>query len=130
MTEKSNEEEMIFNADETDRLIAESLAKLDAIALGISIGTLFALVIFLATNILILKGGDEIGRNLSLLNQYFIGYDVSFWGSLVGLVYGFATGLVLGFLIAFLRNFIVSVYMHILRLKGSMSAINDYIDNP
>lgn len=113
-----------------DAIIINSFAKLDSMAMGISLGTLFALVIFLATNLLVIKGGDKIGPNLALLNQYFVGYDVSFGGSLIGLVYGFLTGLILGFLIAFLRNSIVRVYLHLLKLKGSMSAINDYIDNP
>ncbi len=113
-----------------DELIVRTLAKLDAIAMGISLGTLFGLVIFLATNILIFKGGNVIGPNLTLLNQYFIGYDVTFGGSLIGGIYGFISGFILGFLIAFLRNTIVRIYLHLLKLRGSMSAINDYIDNP
>lgn len=118
------------NLDTTDKLIVQSLAKLDGLALGISLGTLFGLVIFFATNILIFKGGDIVGPNLVLLNQYFIGYEITFVGSLIGLFYGFVSGFILGWLIAFLRNFVVAVYLHILKLKGSMSAVNDYIDNP
>lgn len=120
----------LIGSDPADELIVKSLAKLDSIALGISLGTLFALVIFLATNLLIFKGGNEIGPNLVLLNQYFIGYNVTFGGSLIGSIYGFVSGFILGFLIAFLRNTVVRVYLHLLKLKGSMSAINDYIDNP
>lgn len=116
--------------DPAEKLIVQSLAKLDGIALGISLGTLFGLIIFFATNILIIKGGDIVGPNLVLLNQYFIGYEITYTGSLIGLLYGFVSGFILGWLIAFLRNFVVAVYMHILRLKGSMSAVNDYIDNP
>lgn len=115
---------------DADELIVKSLARLDVIALGISLGTLFALAIFLATNLLVLKGGDEIGPNLALLGQYFIGYDVTFGGSFIGSVYGLISGATLGFLIAFLRNAVVSVYLRLIKLKGSMSAINDYIDNP
>jgi hypothetical protein len=118
------------NLDTAEKLIVQSLAKLDGLALGISLGTLFGLLIFFATNILIIKGGDVIGPNLILLNQYFIGYEITFTGSLIGLVYGFVSGFILGWLIAFLRNFVVAVYLHILRVKSSMSAVNDYIDNP
>ncbi len=120
----------INNLNETDKLIAQSLAKLDGLALGISLGILFGLIIFFATNILIIKGGDIVGPNLVLLNQYFIGYEITFTGSLIGLIYGFVSGFVLGWLIAFLRNFIVAVYLHILKVKSNMSAVNDYIDNP
>ena len=116
--------------DTTDQLIVQSLAKLDGLALGISLGTLFGLVIFLATNILIIKGGDKIGPNLILLNQYFVGYEITYTGSLIGLFYGFISGFILGGLIAFLRNFIVRIYLHVLKVKSSMSAVNDYIDNP
>jgi hypothetical protein len=127
LTQKTNGN---TNLDSTEKLIVQSLAKLDGLALGISLGTLFGLVIFFATNLLIIKGGDVIGPNLVLLNQYFIGYEITFTGSLIGLVYGFVSGFILGWLIAFLRNFVVAVYLHILRVKSSMSAVNDYIDNP
>ena len=117
-------------SDETDKLIVESLAKIDGVAMGIALGTFFGLGIFLATNILIVRGGDVVGPNLALLSEYFIGFEVSFQGSLIGLTYGFVAGFATGWLIAFLRNTVVKIYIHLLRLKGSMSAVNDYIDNP
>ena len=116
--------------DPVDRMIVESLAKLDGVALGVSLGVLFGLLMFVATNILILKGGDVVGPNLSLLEQYFIGYDVTFSGSVVGLIYGGFLGFACGWLIAALRNFVVALYIHYLKVRGSMSAVNDYIDNP
>jgi hypothetical protein len=114
----------------TDKLIIQSLAKLDNSALGIAIGSVFGTLIFLATNILLIKGGDNIGPNLSLLSHYFVGFEVTFTGSLIGLFYGFATGFILGWLIAFLRNLVFTIYLHVLKLKGSLSAANDFIDNP
>lgn len=116
--------------DATDRLIVQALAKLDGIALGISLGTVFGAVIFLATVVLIFKGGDVIGPNLSLLSQYFFGYEVSYRGSLIGLAYGFVSGFVLGWLIALLRNGVISTYLQILKVKRNMSAVGDYIDHP
>lgn len=113
-----------------DEIIVQSLAKLDGKALGVAIGLLFGLTIFLATNFLIYKGGDEVGPNLALLSQFFVGYEVSFVGSLIGFVYGLISGFAIGWLIATTRNLILSIYMFVLRLKGSMSAVNDYIDNP
>lgn len=114
----------------SDKLIIQSLAKLDQTALGVAIGTLFGIAVFLATNILVLKGGDPIGPTLSLLGQYFIGYKVTFAGSLIGLVYGFVVGFILGWLAAFLRNLTITIYLHIARIKANMSAVNDFIDNP
>ena len=119
-----------FARDPAEELIVQSLAKLDSKALGIAIGLLFGASIFLATNFLIFKGGDVIGPNLELLAQIFIGYEVSFSGSLIGGIYGLISGFVVGWLIATLRNLALYIYMFVLRLKGSMSAVNDYIDNP
>jgi len=116
--------------DPVDRIIVESLAKLDGVALGVSLGLIFGLIIFAATNILIFKGGEVVGPNLSLLEQYFVGYEVTFSGSIVGLIYGVLVGFIVGWLIATLRNFVVSLYIHYLKVRGSMSAVNDYIDNP
>lgn len=116
--------------DPTDELIVQSLAKLDGRALGIAIGLLTGFGIFAATNFLVLKGGEVIGTNLGLLSQFFIGYDVDFRGSLIGLVYGVIVGFVIGWLIAAIRNFVFTIYIHLFKLRGSISAVNDYIDNP
>lgn len=108
----------------------QSLTKLDKVALGISIGTYLGLGIFFATNFLILKGGEEIGANLILLSQYFAGYEITFVGSLIGFFYGFVFGFALGWLIALLRNTVIRIYISFLKFKGSMSTVNDFIDNP
>jgi tetrahydromethanopterin S-methyltransferase subunit B len=119
-----------FNSHTTDELIVQSLAKLDSFALGVSVGTLCGLIIFLVTNLLILKGGAPLGPNLALLGQYFIGYEVTVAGSFVGVFYGFISGFILGWLIAFLRNTVITVYEHFLKLKGNLFAVNDFIDHP
>ena len=124
------EDELTGLEDPTERIIVQSLAKLDGTALGIALGILGGLVIFVATNFLVYKGGDIVGPNLSLLAQFFPGFEVSILGSFIGFFYGMITGFVVGWLIAFLRNITVSLYIHIVKLKSSMSAVNDYIDNP
>lgn len=113
-----------------DELIIQSLAKLDAIAFGVSIGTVLGFGIFLATNVLVWKGGDVIGPTLGLLDQYFIGYEVTPIGSLIGFAWGFASGFALGWIGAGLRNIIVSIYLNIFKLRGRMTAVRDFIDNP
>ena len=117
-------------SDPADELIVQSLAKLDGTALGIAIGLTFGLAVFVATNFLIYKGGEEIGPNLALLGQFFVGYEVTFGGSVIGFIYGLISGFILGWLIAAIRNLILSIYLFILKLKSNMSAVNDYIDNP
>ena len=74
---------------------------------GLSLGLVCGLAIFLATNWLVIKGGEQVGPHLRLLSQYFIGYRVSFFGSLIGLAYGFALGTLSGTFVGWLYNKIV-----------------------
>jgi hypothetical protein len=90
--------------DEAAEIVLTRLARLNATVQGLVFGTLLGGVIFIATNWLILKGGETIGPHLALLGQFFIGYRVTFIGSLIGLGYGFITGFLAGYLIAMLYN--------------------------
>ncbi len=86
-----------------DRLFT-GLLWLNARAVGLALGLIFGLIIFIATNWLVLKGGHPVGPNLQLLSQYFIGYRVSFLGSFVGFAYGFALGTLCGALMGWIYN--------------------------
>ena len=77
---------------------------LNAKALGLVLGLLFGLAIFIATNWLVLKGGKPVGPHLRLLSQYFIGYKVSFLGSIIGFGYGFAVGTLSGAFVGWIYN--------------------------
>ena len=95
-----------INTTNEERLFS-SLLWLNAKILGLSLGLICGLSLFIMTNWLVLKGGTTIGPHLQLLNQYFIGYKVSFFGSLVGFAYGFALGTLSGSLIGWMYNAIV-----------------------
>ena len=82
---------------------------LNAGVLGLTLGMLCGLGLFLATNWLVIKGGKQVGPHLALLSQYFIGYRVSFLGSLIGFFYGFAVGTLSGSLIGWIYNRIVAL---------------------
>jgi hypothetical protein len=71
---------------------------------GLVSGILFGGVVFLATIWLILKGGEPVGPHLALLGWFFVGYRVTFVGSLVGFGYGFVTGFLAGYILARLYN--------------------------
>jgi hypothetical protein len=88
---------------ESDRLFS-GVFLLNAKAFGFTLGLLFGLLIFIATNWLVLKGGNPVGPNLQLLSQYFIGYRVSFGGSFIGFAYGFAVGTLCGSLTGWIYN--------------------------
>ncbi len=78
--------------------------RLNSKIFGLTLGLLCGLLIFIATNWLVLKGGETVGPHLSLLSQYFIGYRVSFLGSFIGFAYGFALGTLGGALVGWIYN--------------------------
>ncbi len=84
----------------TDERVKTTLVRANARAWGLATGLLFGLGLFLATNVLVLKGGENVGSHLGRLAQVFPGYDVTFGGSLIGAVYAFVVGYALGHLLA------------------------------
>lgn len=96
--------------DDAEKLLHGVLI-LDAKVLGFTAGILCGLSLFIATNWLVVKGGEQVGRNLQLLSQYFIGYRVSFFGSIIGFFYGFAFGTLGGALVGWIYNRITLLRM-------------------
>ena len=88
-------------------VLRRALLRLNGRAWGIAVGLLAGGGLFVATNILVLKGGDNIGPHLNLLGVYFPGYRVSFVGSFIGFVYTFVLGYVMGRLIGTVYNRVV-----------------------
>lgn len=87
-----------------DVALQNAMLRLNGRAWGIAIGLLFGLGLFVATNILVLKGGPQVGPHLGLLSLYLPGYRVSFFGSLIGFVYMFVIGYAVGRLIGTVYN--------------------------
>ncbi|HEX6126996.1 MAG TPA: hypothetical protein VFZ23_16605 [Pyrinomonadaceae bacterium] len=87
-----------------EELIKHAVIRLNGNVLGFVIGTVCALTLFIATNFLVLKGGDVVGPHLQLLDQFYWGYSVTFLGSFIGAAYAFATGYVCGLLIGWIYN--------------------------
>lgn len=91
----------------SDPELRRVVARLNARAWGIAMGLLCGGGLFFATNILVLKGGPQVGQHLSLLRVYFPGYRVTFVGSLIGFVYAFVVGYALGRLVGMVYNRLV-----------------------
>lgn len=87
--------------------LVKVFSRLDPVALGASIGVMGGMLLFLVTIALLVKGGEVVGPNLQLLDQFFPWYSVTAPGSLVGLLYGFVVGFIGGWGFAFLRNLAV-----------------------
>ena len=82
-----------------EEILARSVIKLDGHLLGLTFGIMCGLTIFIATDFLVIKGGNNVGAHLSLLSQFFPGYSVTFLGSLCGTVYGFIFGYICGWIV-------------------------------
>ena len=103
---KSSDEEKLFTG----------ILRLNAKVMGLILGLLMGLAVFVATNWLVIKGGHVnqsgryvVGPHLQLLSQYFIRYRVSFLGSIIGFAYGFAIGTFSGALVGWIYNKIVDL---------------------
>ena len=95
--------------DQTEQLLKRAVLRLNANILGVVMGIIAGLGIFVATNFLILKGGAVVGPHLALLGNFFPGYRVTFLGSIIGFGYGLLSGYVAGFIIATIYNQVVKI---------------------
>jgi hypothetical protein len=106
---KFGEKKMHATHKKKEEKLFSGILRLNAKILGMALGLLLGLVLFIATNWMFLKGDKFVGPHLQLLNQYFIGYRVSFVGSLIGFAYGFALGTLSGALLGWIYNKIVAI---------------------
>ena len=93
------------NGDEVGRVVVRIQAGVLALV-GALIG---GIGLFVITVWLLIKGGPQVGAHLQLLGQYFVGYSVTWTGSLVGLLYGALTGGIVGWAIGTIYNRIVGL---------------------
>src|SRR5215470_2385923 len=103
---------MAKNQEALQQIVLTRLLLLNAWVQGLVTGLVLGLGVFLATNWLVLKGGDVVGPHLALLSNFFIGYQVSFAGSLIGFAYGFVGGFVIGYAVATIYNSIATLREH------------------
>lgn len=103
------------NEEIFEEQLQKAVIRLNGNVLGIVLGLVTGLVIFAATNFLVIKGGETVGPHLALLGNFFIGYSVTFLGSLVGFLYGLLTGYIVGFLIGWIYNSVVYLKTHLKR---------------
>jgi hypothetical protein len=95
---------MVSDAKNLEALVLVRVVRLNAVVAGVVTGLLAGLALFVATNWLVLKGGRVVGPHLSLLGQFFIGYRVSFAGSLIGFAWAFTLGFVVAAAVVWIYN--------------------------
>jgi protoporphyrinogen oxidase len=108
--------------------LALVFARFDRLAMGMACGAAAAAVIFVLTSVLVIKGGEIVGPNLSLLRQYFPGYRVNFLGAFIGAAYAFAAGMVVGWLAAAVHNVSMFLYWIVIRRRAEHLALRHFLE--
>jgi protoporphyrinogen oxidase len=112
----------------SDEVIDEAFAELDPLALGLAVGMVSGLGLFLATVVLLLAGGSVVGATLSLLGHYLVGFKVSWAGAFIGLLEGGGGGFVLGYLGAWIKNEGIAAYAALLKRRVDAEVRRDLLD--
>ncbi len=84
--------------------IRKTLVRFSEQGWGLALGAVTAVGLFVATIVLVARGGHDVGQHLGLLSVYLPGYSVSYVGSVVGFVYAFVLGYGAGRTIATIYN--------------------------
>lgn len=87
--------------------ISRVVVRIRTAALAVVFAIIGGLGLFLMTAWLLIKGGPQVGQHLKLLSNYFIGYSVTWRGSIIGFLYGALAGGVIGWSVSTLYNKVV-----------------------
>ena len=114
--------------DVSDSMIRAAFARLDGVALGSAVGLVAGIGLFMATAILLIKGGPQVGKTLSLLGNFLPGYGANWTGAFVGLIEVGVGGFVLGYVGAALRNWSHAAYALLAKRRAEAEEGRDLLD--
>lgn len=100
--------EMMARDEMPEDLFEHAVLRISGHGLGLALGSLMALQLFLTTNWLVIRGTADESRHAVLLGNYFPGYSVSFIGSLIGAAEIFAVTYILSLVLSQIYNWIVA----------------------
>lgn len=95
--------------DPNNLLQGPQILRIESHYLGVATGLGFALLLFLSTNTLVLRGTAKFSMNAALLSNYLPGYRVTFTGSLIGSAELFVLVYLVTLLFGYTYNKIVAV---------------------
>ncbi|RJP77130.1 MAG: NAD(P)/FAD-dependent oxidoreductase [Desulfobacteraceae bacterium] len=124
-------EEQEFTDATTDsgKALADTLSRMDKLAMATAVGSLTGIILFLATIWILLRGDGPAIQKMMLLNQYFMGYTVSIGGAFQILFYGFLCGFMSGWLFAYTRNLFLACHIYRIKKKNESLSLLDFFDN-
>ncbi len=108
--------------------LAAVFAHYDAVALGAAVGLVSGAVVFLATAVLLIRGGQPLGPTLSLLGHYLLGFEVSWSGAALGFMEAGLGGFLFGFTLARIMNLLVDVIADSVLKECQLQGVLDPLD--
>lgn len=105
-----------------------AFAPLHKRCLGLAVGAALAVLTFAVTAIHILRQPDE-PYPLVLLQQYFVGFSVSWGGAALGALWAFWLGFVLGWTFAFIRNLVLAATVVLFRARAELEQTRGFLDH-
>jgi hypothetical protein len=97
-------------------------------AFGVAIGTAAAMVVVLATTIVLLRR-PQPALDLDLLSQFLSWYSVSWKGALLGGLQAWIAGFVAGWFLAFARNLVLAGMLFLGRTRAELEQNQDFLDH-
>lgn len=98
-------------------LLRDAFARYDPVALGTALGSVAGVGLFLASAVLLLRGGEVVGPNLALLANYLPGFGLSWPRAALGAIEAAGVGFALGYGLALLLNALVTLQLRGLRRR-------------
>jgi hypothetical protein len=121
-------QEPTWTEEGVERQLRFAFAPIHKRALGLALGTVVGLSISLLTLLDLLMDKEGVVP-LSLLAQYFAGYDESVRGVVIGGFWGFVVGAVAGWFLAFARNVFLGLWLLVVRSRNELARTRDFLDH-
>jgi hypothetical protein len=87
---------MTLELTESERALLKSAVRLNMFVTAASVGLIAGGLLWLATTVLVLRGGENVGAHLGVLAVYFPGYAVTWPGAWIGFLWAFVAGAIGG----------------------------------
>ena len=114
--------------DQLPPTLRPAFAPLVKRALGVGVGTMAGVLLFVLAIAGLLRSPDDALAVGLLRENYLPGYDASWAGAFLGLVWGFAIGFAAGWLLAFCRNLILTLWVVVVGAKAQLRTNRDFLD--
>ena len=108
--------------------VVRAFSRIDKLGFATAVGMVSSLVFCGISMLLISQRSQEALFIASLLQQYFLGYALTIEGIVVGMMHAAAWGFVWGWLFAYLRNFIIGLYVYLIKKRSEFLSATDLLD--